>query len=54
MSDTGSVGGKNTSLREMFNALKSKGVGVVDGFATTADAIRHRFPKSFEMRVRVC
>ena len=35
------VGGKNASLGEMFRALKPKGVGVVDGFATTADAYRH-------------
>jgi pyruvate,water dikinase len=34
------VGGKNASLGELFNALKSKGIGVVDGFATTADAYR--------------
>ena len=32
------VGGKNSSLGELFSALKPKGVGVVDGFATTADA----------------
>ena len=34
----GRVGGKNASLGEMFRALKPKGVGVLDGFATTADA----------------
>ena len=34
------VGGKNASLGELFNALKSKGIGVLDGFATTADAYR--------------
>jgi pyruvate,water dikinase len=34
------VGGKNASLGELFNSLKPKGVGVVDGFATTADAYR--------------
>ncbi len=32
------VGGKNSSLGELFNTLKSEGVGVLDGFATTADA----------------
>jgi pyruvate,water dikinase len=32
------VGGKNASLGEMFNVLRPKGVGVLDGFATTADA----------------
>jgi pyruvate,water dikinase len=34
------VGGKNASLGELFNALKSQGIGVLDGFATTADAYR--------------
>jgi pyruvate, water dikinase len=38
--DLGRVGGKNASLGEMFAALKPKGVGVLDGFATTADAYR--------------
>jgi pyruvate, water dikinase len=38
--DLPSVGGKNASLGEMFRALKPKGVGVVDGFATTAHAYR--------------
>ena len=32
------VGGKNASLGELFRALKPRGVGVVDGFATTAQA----------------
>jgi len=32
------VGGKNASLGELFNALKSKGVGVLDGFALTTGA----------------
>jgi pyruvate,water dikinase len=32
------VGGKNASLGELFAALKSKGVGVLDGFAITTDA----------------
>jgi pyruvate,water dikinase len=40
MADVGRVGGKNASLGEMFNALGPKGVGVMDGFATTADAYR--------------
>jgi pyruvate,water dikinase len=40
MSDIGRVGGKNASLGEMFNALKPKGVSVLDGFATTAAAYR--------------
>ena len=34
------VGGKNASLGELFNALKPAGIGVLDGFATTADAYR--------------
>lgn len=34
------VGGKNASLGELFNALKPKSIGVLDGFATTADAYR--------------
>ena len=38
--DVGRVGEKNASLGEMFRALKQKGVGVLDGFATTADAYR--------------
>lgn len=38
MKDISRVGGKNASLGELFNSLKPKGVGVIDGFATTADA----------------
>jgi pyruvate, water dikinase len=40
LKDTARVGGKNASLGELFNSLKPKGVGVLDGFATTADAYR--------------
>jgi pyruvate,water dikinase len=40
LKDLACVGGKNASLGELFNALKSKGVGLLDGFATTADAYR--------------
>ena len=40
LKDIGRVGGKNASLGELYNSLKSKDVGVVDGFATTADAYR--------------
>ena len=40
LKDISRVGGKNASLGELFNALKSQGVGVIDGFATTADAYR--------------
>src|SRR6478672_10595670 len=38
MKDVSRVGGKNASLGELFNNLKPKGIGVLDGFATTADA----------------
>jgi pyruvate, water dikinase len=40
MKDISRVGGKNASLGEMFNVLKPSGVGVLDGFATTAAAFR--------------
>jgi pyruvate,water dikinase len=40
LKDVSRVGGKNASLGELFNSLKRKGVGVVDGFATTANAYR--------------
>src|SRR5512132_2385808 len=40
LKDISRVGGKNASLGELFNALKPHGVGVIDGFATTADAYR--------------
>jgi pyruvate,water dikinase len=33
--DLARAGGKNASLGELFRALKPKGVGVLDGFATT-------------------
>ncbi len=36
--DTAKVGGKNSSLGEMFSNLSSKGIAVPDGFATTAYA----------------
>lgn len=38
--DTASMGGKNASLGEMIGSLKSKGVRVPDGYATTANAYR--------------
>lgn len=38
--DVGRVGGKNASLGEMIGHLKSEGVKVPDGFATTAAAFR--------------
>ena len=40
LADVALVGGKNASLGELFGSLKPQGVGVVDGFATTADAYR--------------
>ncbi|HET6769433.1 MAG TPA: phosphoenolpyruvate synthase [Chitinophagaceae bacterium] len=38
IADIGIVGGKNSSLGEMFNKLSSQGIQVPDGFATTAFA----------------
>jgi pyruvate,water dikinase len=38
IADIASVGGKNSSLGEMFSKLSSKGISVPDGFATTAYA----------------
>ena len=38
INDLPNVGGKNSSLGEMFNQLSSKGIQVPDGFATVADA----------------
>ncbi|MGZ5190835.1 MAG: phosphoenolpyruvate synthase, partial [Flavisolibacter sp.] len=38
LSDLPEVGGKNSSLGEMFNKLSEKGILVPDGFATTASA----------------
>lgn len=40
LKDLPRVGGKNASLGQLFNALKPQGIGVLDGFATTADAYR--------------
>jgi pyruvate,water dikinase len=40
LKDVSRVGGKNASLGELFNSFAAKGVGVIDGFATTADAYR--------------
>jgi pyruvate, water dikinase len=36
LTDIGLVGGKNSSLGEMFLNLSSKGILAPDGFATTA------------------
>lgn len=38
IADIGIVGGKNSSLGEMFNKLSSKGIQIPDGFATTTFA----------------
>src|SRR5205809_6941321 len=38
--DAARVGGKNASLGELIASLKTKGVRVPDGFATTAEAYR--------------
>jgi pyruvate,water dikinase len=35
------VGGKNSSLGEMFQNLSEKGIKVPDGFATTSEAYWH-------------
>ena len=35
ITDTGEVGGKNSSLGEMFTQLSSKGIKIPDGLATT-------------------
>lgn len=40
MADVPQVGGKNASLGELIQTLKSRGVQVPDGFATTAAAFR--------------
>ena len=39
--DHARVGGKNASLGELYRALRPHGVGVVDGFAVTAEAYQH-------------
>ena len=40
VTDISKVGGKNASLGELFNAFHSEGIGVLDGFATTAQSFR--------------
>src|SRR5436190_4879223 len=40
IADTGEVGGKNSSLGEMFTQLSSKGIKIPDGFATTTSAFK--------------
>ena len=53
LGDLPKVGGKNASLGELFRALKPRGVGVLDGFATTAHAY-HRLlaTNGLEARLR--
>jgi pyruvate,water dikinase len=41
VNDVAQVGGKNSSLGEMYRELSSQGVKVPNGFATTADAYRY-------------
>ncbi len=41
LTDLGQVGGKNSSLGEMFNKLSKTGIKIPDGFATTAEAYWH-------------
>jgi pyruvate,water dikinase len=50
--DVPSVGGKNASLGEMYNALSSKGVRVPNGFAITAEAYR-RFLGATDLERRI-
>jgi hypothetical protein len=46
------VGGKNASNGELFNVLRPLGVGVLDGFATTAQAYR-RLLETQELEARL-
>lgn len=41
LEDVSTVGGKNSSLGEMFNQLSGKGIKVPDGFATTSSAFSY-------------
>lgn len=50
--DTAVVGGKNASLGEMIKTLKSEGIRVPDGFATTSAAYR-RFIAENELEERI-
>lgn len=53
MQDLPRVGGKNASLGQLFNNLKPLGVGVLDGFATTAQAYRRLLDENgLEARLR--
>lgn len=52
LADLPQVGGKNSSLGEMVNALSGLGVKVPNGFAVTADAYRH-FLKENDLVARI-
>lgn len=52
LEDVARVGGKNSSLGELFQRLRPKGVNAIDGFATTADAYRQLLGKDLEWRLR--
>jgi pyruvate,water dikinase len=41
IADVAEVGGKNSSLGEMFTQLTSRGIKLPDGFATTAFAFKN-------------
>ncbi|RLI98432.1 MAG: phosphoenolpyruvate synthase, partial [Candidatus Aenigmatarchaeota archaeon] len=46
LKDSNRVGGKNSSLGEMYSKLKKSGVRVPNGFATTTDAYWHFLEKA--------
>jgi pyruvate, water dikinase len=53
LADLPRVGGKNASLGELYRSLKPRGVGVLDGFATTAAAYRKLLEtQGLEQRLR--
>lgn len=53
LKDLPRVGGKNASLGQLFNALGPRGVAVLDGYATTAEAYRRLLQEhGLEARLR--
>jgi len=52
LSDLPAVGGKNSSLGEMYSKLSSKGIPVPDGFATTAFAFEE-FLETNDLKVKL-
>jgi len=52
LSDLPAVGGKNSSLGEMYSKLSSKGIPVPDGFATTAFAFEE-FLEANDLRFKL-